>query len=50
MEKSKGSMDGYSSVNTWLEHDVRFGFDSKECGFDDLPTHELFQILERMKK
>ena len=42
-------MDGYT-VNTWLEHDVRFGFDSKECGFDDLPTHELFQILERIKK
>lgn len=42
-------MDGYM-VNTWVECDVRFEFDGKECEFDDLPTHELFQILERMKK
>ncbi len=42
-------MDGYK-VNVWEECDVRFEFDSKECEFDDLPTHELFQILERMKK
>jgi hypothetical protein len=42
-------MDGYM-VNTWIECDVRFEFDGKECEFDDLPTHELFQILERMKK
>ena len=42
-------MDGYM-VNAWVECDVRFEFDGKECEFDDLPTHELFQILERMKK
>ena len=42
-------MDGYM-VNAWIECDVRFDFDGKECEFDDLPTHELFQILERMKK
>lgn len=42
-------MDGYM-VNTWIECDVRFEFDGKECEFDDLPTHELFQILEKMKK
>lgn len=42
-------MDGYM-VNTWIECDVRFDFDGKECEFDDLPTHELFQILERMEK
>ena len=42
-------MDGYM-VNAWVECDVRFDFDGKECEFDDLPTHELFQILERMKK
>lgn len=42
-------MDGYM-VNTWVECDVRFEFDGKECEFDDLPTHELFQILEKMKK
>lgn len=42
-------MDGYM-VNTWVECDVRFEFDGKECEFDDLSTHELFQILERMKK
>lgn len=42
-------MDGYM-VNAWIECDVKFEFDGKECEFDDLPTHELFQILERMKK
>lgn len=42
-------MDGYM-VNTWIECDVRFEFDGKECEFDELPTHELFQILEKMKK
>ena len=42
-------MNGYM-VNTWIECDVRFEFDGKECEFDDLPTHELSQILERMKK
>lgn len=42
-------MDGYM-VNAWVECDVRFDFDGKECEFDDIPTHELFQILERMKK
>lgn len=42
-------MDGYM-VNVWVECEVRFEFDGKECEFDDLPTHELFQILERMKK
>lgn len=42
-------MDGYM-VNVWIECDVRFEIDGKECEFDDLPTHELFQILERMKK
>ena len=42
-------MDGYM-VNAWVECDVRFEFDGKECEFDDLPTHELFQILERMEK
>jgi hypothetical protein len=42
-------MDGYM-VNTWVECGVRFEFDGKECEFDDLSTHELFQILERMKK
>ena len=42
-------MDGYM-VNAWIECDVRFEFDGKECEFDDIPTHELFQILERMKK
>ena len=42
-------MDGYM-VNAWIECDAKFGFDGKECEFDDLPTHELFQILERMKK
>jgi hypothetical protein len=42
-------MDGYM-VNAWVECDVRFDFDGKECEFDDLSTHELFQILERMKK
>ena len=42
-------MDGYK-VNAWVECDVRFEFDGKECEFDDLPTHELFQILERIKK
>lgn len=42
-------MDGYT-VNTWLEHDVRFGFDSKEYEFDDLQTDKLFRILERIYK
>jgi hypothetical protein len=42
-------MDGYM-VNAWVECDVRFDFDGKECEFDDLPTHELFQILKRMEK
>ena len=42
-------MDGYM-VNAWIECDVRFEFDGKECEFDDLPTHELFQIFEKMEK
>lgn len=42
-------MDGYM-VNVWMECDAKFGIDGKECEFDDLPTHKLFQILERMKK
>ena len=42
-------MDGYM-VNAWIECDVRFKFACEECEFDDIPTHELFQILERMKK
>lgn len=42
-------MDGYM-LNAWVECDVRFDFEGKECEFDDLPTHELFQMLEKMKK
>ena len=42
-------MDGYM-VNAWVECDVRFEFDGKECEFDDIPTHELFQIFEKMEK
>lgn len=37
-------------VNVWVDCDVRFEFDGKECEFDDVPTHELFQILEMMQK